>query len=175
MKKLLIASVAAFAFSASAQTTSYQQCSEVVRPDGSIVLACKNVPAPAPVRDSTPVPKPVPVNPLVEPVGSPAVIAPSAATEGAEPLPKPIIPVAVPAVSKKDLYSAVAQAATLQVLQPSAAGKSTLNLQAASYEGYAAFGLTFAHKLSNSATINAGYSNGASGKGMVKVGAGFEF
>ncbi len=73
----------------------------------------------------------------------------------------------------------VAAAASLVVMTPSAPGKTTLNLESASYEGKYGIGFSIAHRLSSPAIgddfyLNAGIST-SSGKTLTRVGGSWEF
>ena len=72
-------------------------------------------------------------------------------------------------------FAGIAQAATLAPLMPSAVGKSTVNVAAATYAGQSALGVSFAHRPTAGLVLSGGLSHGTSGQGMVRIGAGFEF
>jgi trimeric autotransporter adhesin len=75
---------------------------------------------------------------------------------------------------RKQAFAGIAQAAALAPLLPSAAGKTTVNVGAATFGGQAAVGMSFAHRL-KSLVVSGGIGVGSGSKSLVKIGAGFEF
>lgn len=164
-----IATTLAIALQAMAMTAhAAPQCTEVTRPDGSVVQACKNVPDnPAPAT-SQPEQKPAASKPATP---QPAPAAPAAA---AAPTPEPATASQLNAL-RQQAFEGIAQAAALAPLLPSGVGKTTFNIGAATYAGQTAFGLALAHRPAQNLVFSAGVSAGSSRNHLVQLSAGFQF
>ena len=72
------------------------------------------------------------------------------------------------------ISEAIAQAATLETLMPTAPGKTRFNVLGATYDGEHAIGFTAIHRFQEGRTLEAGFSP-IGGHALVRVGMGFEF
>ena len=146
-----------------ASTNAYAQLTErppsQAKPKPVPILTQPAEPEQKPTPKPKPKPKPAPV-----PAPMP-VVSPPAATEASV------------SVLRQQTHQGIAQAASLVMLTPSTAGKSTLNLSAASYSGESAIGLTFAHRLTEQTFFSLGASTGtqSTNRTLVRVSAGVQF
>ena len=170
MLKTLSTTALAIALQAMTMATTAQaaQVCTTVQTSRGERIACKNVPHqdnPAPSNSqATPTPTP----------SEPRPTAPAANTP-AEPIAAEQQPAAQLATLRQQAFEGIAQAAALTPLLPSSAGKTTLNIGAATYQGETAIGLSLAHRPTQSLVFSAGISAGQSRRNLVQISAGFQF
>jgi autotransporter adhesin len=142
-------------------------CTEVTRPNGTPALACKNVPIDEPAPGTSAGNNPVAIPGNNAPALPAVAITPAMATAASA---------AQVATLRNQVFEGIAQAAALAPLFPTAVGKTTANLGAASYGGQTAFALSIAHRPAHNLVFSAGLSAGPnSHRSLVQISAGFQF